>query len=123
MYSKSEFEVAFAKTKANHPTISQALGESVLKKFIERWENNREKPSYAREGFGQLIRFTLNELHVAGKRTRQMYSALIGHYYSKHAAYVVRRKPPAKELPSVPKPSFVPIGIITGPKGQLAWKI
>ena len=71
MFSDREFKVALEKTRQDHPRISDALAESVMKKFVLRWESNRSKASYERVGFGQLIRLTLNELCINGKDNRQ----------------------------------------------------
>jgi hypothetical protein len=122
MFSQVEFDAAFEKARNNHPTISRALGESVMKKFIERWESDKRKPDYARDGFGQLMRFTLNELKVSGKATRQMYSALIGFYYSRHAAYVNRR-PQKTPLPTRAAAVAKAVTTVIEANGQLGWQL
>ena len=122
-YSSLEFDKAFLKARENHPTISRALGETVMKKFIERWENDRSKPSCMREGFGPLIRLTLNELKISGKPTRQIYAALMGHYYGRHAVYVNARR---SKTPRLPKPAVTqaqPYATTTTSNGQLAWQL
>ncbi len=122
MYSHTEFEAAFSKARTAHPDISYALSESVMKKFVERWESNRAKAKWEQVRFGELIRFTLNELKMSGKSQRQMYAALIGHYYSRHAAYANRRKAPRKPA-SKAVPVLPPIKIIFADNGQAAWQL
>ena len=122
-YSSLEFDKAFLKARENHPTISRALGETVMKKFVERWENDRSKPSCMREGFGPLIRLTLNELKISGKPTRQIYAALVGHYYGRHAVYVNARR---SKTPRLSKPAVAraqPYATSIGTNGQLAWQL
>ena len=122
MFSRSEFDTAFAKTQRNHPTVSRALGESVMKKFVERWEGNKQKPSYAQETFKELIRLTLNEMKI-GKPARQMYAALIGFYYTQHAAHANRRKAGTKATAGVPQKITRPIATVMEDGGQIAWRI
>ena len=122
-YSSLEFDTAFLKARKNHPTISRALGETVMKKFVERWENDRSKPSCMREGFGPLIRLTLNELKISGKPTRQIYAALVGHYYGRRAVYVNARR---SKTPRLSKPAVAraqPYATSIGTDGQLAWQL
>lgn len=123
MYSHTEFEVALRKTREAHPTISYALGETVMKKFVERWESNRAKAKWEQVNFGELIRLTLNELSVSPKSNRQMYSALIGHYYSRHAAYANRRKASAGKPTPRKQSTLPPIQVIITDNGQAAWQL
>lgn len=123
MYSDTKFEAALSKACQDHPTISDALAESVMKKFVLRWESNRNKALYERESFGQLIRLTLNEMQISGKDKRQMYSALIGHYYSAHAAYAKARQKAFGQVQQKPRPTNVPFGVTCGHNGQLAWQL
>jgi hypothetical protein len=123
MFSDTEFEIALKKTRKDHPLISDALAESVMKKFVLRWESNRSKALYERVGFGQLIRLTLNELCINGKDNRQKYAALIGHYYSAHAAYVKARQKESGQVQQKPKPLQTPIGVIQSNNGQFAWQL
>jgi hypothetical protein len=119
MYSHTEFEVAIRKTREAHPTVSYALGETVMKKFVERWESNRAKAKWEQVNFGELIRLTLNELKISPKSNRQMYSALIGHYYTRHATYANRRKAQAPKKKRAPSP----IAVVFADNGQAAWQL
>lgn len=123
MSFEDEFKIAFDKTEETHRNISHALGLSVLKKFIERWEHNKNKSRFQQESFGQLIRLTLNEMKVNGKANRQMYSALIGHYYSAHAAYVKARQKESGQIKQKPQLAKAPFGVICGNNGQLSWQL
>lgn len=120
MFSFREFQTALQKARNAHPNISDELSESVMKKFVERWENNRSKPKHERENFGELIRFTLNELCISGKNKRQMYAAMIGHYYSAHAAY---RKSKKNQTDSVKPVVKKPYGVTRASNGQLSWQL
>jgi hypothetical protein len=122
MFSLAEFQIALARTKVDHPQISPELSEIVMRKYVQRWEVNREKSTYERTNFGELIRFTLNELNVGGKATRQMYSALIGHYYTRHASYV-NKKHAAIRKTVVKKTAQLPYETLSEKNGQLGWKI
>jgi hypothetical protein len=123
-FESREFDTAFNKAKCAHPTISCSLGETVMRKFIERWESNKQKASFAQVMFGELIRFTLNELNIAGKSKRQMYAALIGHYYKPHATYTQQRRTKCESPgPAKQSPPRAPVGILTETSGQLAWKL
>jgi hypothetical protein len=123
MSFKDQFTTALNKAKDSHPNISHALALSVMKKFIERWELDKKKPTFRREGFGQLIRLTLNEMQVSVKADRQMYSALIGHYFSAHGAYAKARQRKSGRVPQKPQPTKVPFGVTMSANGQLAWQI
>lgn len=123
MYSDREFKAALKEARNNHPTISAALAESVMKKFVQRWESNRNKPPFERENFGQLIRFTLNEMSVSGRDNRQMYAALIGHYYTTHAAYAKARQEASGSVKREPRPTKAHVGVICGNNGQFSWQL
>jgi hypothetical protein len=125
LFSYPEFKVAFKKAQANHPTISEALGEAVMKNFVERWENNQAKHKTLRLLFHEIIRLSLNELKIK-PNDRQMYSALIGFYYSSHAVYVNQRKARTPKTATPRKKAIrtsAPVNIVTDGKGQLAWEI
>jgi hypothetical protein len=123
MFSYNEFDRAFEKARNNHPMISRALGETVLKKFEERWENERYKEPFMREGFAPLMRLTLNELNVSGKAIRQMYAALIGFYYNPHAAYAKKRKSACATRP-INKPVLAKVfQTRVEATGQVAWQL
>ena len=123
MFSSKEFDVALEKARINHQNISKALGESVMKKFIQRWESNRSKPEYQQETFKSLIRLTLNEMSVSGKTTRKMYASLIGHYYNPHAAHVKAQRKKSGQVKQKPQTIKTPIGVTMGFNGQLSWNI
>lgn len=123
MFSHREFEAALQKARNDHPNISDALGESIMKKFVERWENNRSKPKFEQVTFGELIRLTLNELHISGKNNRQMYAAVVGHYYSSHTTYSKARKKASEPPKTKAQPARKPFGVIIAQNGQLSWQL
>ena len=122
MFSQTEFQTAFRKTADAHRDVSRDLGETVMKKFIERWEINRSKREDLRTNFRDLIRLTLNELNIAPPK-RQMYSALIGHYYTQHAQYAKQRRSGVKRPTVKKQPMRLPFGTRAEVSGQLAWEI
>lgn len=123
MFSSEEFEVAFEKARDNHPSISKALGESVIKKFMQRWESNQSKDKFQRQRFPELIRLTLNEMSVSGKANRKMYASLIGHYYNPHAVLVKAQRKKSGQVKQKPQTIKTPIGVTMGFNGQLSWNI
>lgn len=95
MIERREFERAFEKSLAKHPSLQGQ--EQKAFDFLLAFEARRQRNQNERfkEAFGETIRLVLNYSEIIPDE-RKAYASLIGHYFGKHGNSVQKTRPTQK---------------------------
>lgn len=114
-----EFERAFELTQKEHPLLQHPKpAQDFLIELHSRYrKNQRVHPESARQTFGEILRETLNDFDIKGKK-RKAYKSLAGHFSGLRA-----RKVPRRARGTAPKRVAEIKTQLDKDTGQFSWKI
>jgi hypothetical protein len=121
---RAEFKRAFEKAEAKYPRIHMGIAWRFILDFEAALRADAVKLQSERQGFGLLIRLTLNGAKIGEKSERTMYAALAGFLFGNRGVHQKTRRR-MRGLPSArgKKQSHPSYEVEANEKGQLEWKL